>query len=132
MLTASHLGRIVLAIALLGLLLAPASLKAQNSVADRILLDAANRDRSAAGLPALRWDSALAAAAHQHALRMAQANQLSHQFPGEPAVQDRARQTGARFSTIAENVAQGPSRTRPAHAVDELRSASRQSPRPGT
>jgi hypothetical protein len=39
---------------------------------------------------------------------MAKMNQLSHQFPGEPALQDRARQAGARFSTIAENVAQGP------------------------
>jgi hypothetical protein len=81
---------------------------AQTSVADQTLFNAANHDRAAAGLPALKWDSALAAAAHQHALKMAQMNQLSHQFAGEPAIQDRARQAGARFSTIAENVAQGP------------------------
>jgi hypothetical protein len=89
------------------IVLAP-PLFAQTSVADQTLFNAANHDRSAAGLPLLKWDSALAAAAHQHALKMAQANQLSHQFPGEPPMQDRARQTGARFSTIAENVAQGP------------------------
>lgn len=78
------------------------------SVADATLLNAANRDRAAAGLQPLQWDSALAAAAHQHALRMAQMNMLSHQFPGEPPMQDRARRAGARFSLIAENVAEGP------------------------
>jgi uncharacterized protein YkwD len=83
------------------------SARPQTSVADQTLLNAANHDRAAAGLPPLHWDAALAAAAHRHALRMAHANQLSHQFPGEPPLQDRARQAGARFSMIAENVAQG-------------------------
>jgi uncharacterized protein YkwD len=73
------------------------------------LLEAANRDRASAGLHPLRWDMSLAAAARQHAQRMAQANTLSHQFPGEPPVQQRATQAGARFSMIAENVAEGPS-----------------------
>jgi hypothetical protein len=101
------------AILLLALVLTP-TLNArppQSSVADQTLLNAANRDRAAAGLLALQWDPALAAAARQHALCMARANQLSHQFPGEPPMQDRARQAGARFSLIAENVAQGPSVT---------------------
>ena len=80
---------------------------------------------------ALRWDPALAAAAHQHALRMAQANQLSHQFPGEPPVQDRARQAGARFSVIAENVAQGPSVAGLHTQWMNSAAASRQSSRPG-
>ncbi|MGB7848767.1 MAG: CAP domain-containing protein, partial [Candidatus Acidiferrum sp.] len=98
-------------IALLALFLAPTThgARPQVSAASKTLLDAANRDRAADHLPALQWDSALAAAAHQHALRMAKANTLSHRFPGEPAMQDRARQAGARFSLIAENVAQGPS-----------------------
>lgn len=91
----------------LGALLFTPTLHAQTSVAGQTLLNAANRERATAGLHPLQWDSALAAAAHQHALRMAQANQLSHQFPGEPPMQDRARQAGARFSLIAENVAQG-------------------------
>ena len=97
-----------IAITLIFLSLTPAHLRAQTSVADQTLLNAANHDRATAGLPPLVWDAALAAAAHQHALKMAHMNQLSHQFPGEPSLQDRARQAGARFSMIAENVAQGP------------------------
>jgi len=73
------------------------------------LLDAANRDRASAGLHPLQWDMSLAVAARLHAQRMAQTNTLSHQFPGEPPVQQRATQAGARFSMIAENVAEGPS-----------------------
>ena len=73
------------------------------------LLEAANRDRAAASLRPLQWDMSLAAAARQHAQRMAQANTLSHQFPGEPPMQQRATQAGARFSMIAENIAEGPS-----------------------
>jgi uncharacterized protein YkwD len=73
------------------------------------LLEAANHDRVAAGLPPLQWDMSLAVAAHQHAIRIAQANTLSHQFAGELPLQQRATQAGARFSLIAENVAEGPS-----------------------
>jgi hypothetical protein len=111
MATALRCLTIIAAIVLLALLLTPTFYAAtpQASAADITLLNAANRDRAAAGLPSLQWDPALAAAAHQHALRMAQMNTLSHQFPGEPPMQDRARQAGARFSLIAENVAEGPS-----------------------
>jgi Cysteine-rich secretory protein family len=102
---------IVTAILLAALLLTPSlhAAPAQASAADMTLLNAANRDRGAAGLPALQWDAALASAARQHAELMAQRNTISHQFPGEPAMQDRARRAGARFSLIAENVAEGPS-----------------------
>jgi hypothetical protein len=101
---------IVAAILLVALVLIPTLVaRPQTSVADATLLNAANRDRAAAGLPPLAWDPALAAAAPQHALRMARANTWSHQFSGEPSMQERARQAGARFSVIAENVAQGPS-----------------------
>jgi uncharacterized protein YkwD len=82
---------------------------AQTGSAERELFDAANRERAAQGRVQLRWDDTLAKAAHEHALLMAQRNTLSHQFPGEPALQDRARATGARFTEIAENVAEGPS-----------------------
>jgi len=104
---------IIAAVVLLALVLTPTlhAARPQNSVADQTLFNAVNRDRAAAGLPPLQWDPSLAAAAHQHALRMAQANQLTHQFPGEAPMQDRARQAGARFSMIAENVAQGQSVT---------------------
>ena len=108
--TALRLLAIIAAIVLVALILAPTlNAHPQTSVADETLLTAANRDRAAAGLQALKWDIALAAAAHQHALRMAHANTISHQFPGEAPMQDRARQAGARFSLIAENVAEGPS-----------------------
>jgi hypothetical protein len=40
---------------------------------------------------------------------MAARNTLSHQLPGEPGMVDRASQAGARFSSLAENVAVGPS-----------------------
>jgi uncharacterized protein YkwD len=77
--------------------------------AERALLEDANRERVAQGLKPLRWNTNLAAAAHAHALLMAQRATLSHQFPGEAPLQDRARSAGARFTEIAENVAEGPS-----------------------
>ena len=88
---------------------ASGSSRPQAGAPESQLLEAANRDRAAAGLRPLQWDVSLAAAARQHAQRMAQANTLSHQFPGEPPMQQRATQAGARFSLIAENVAEGPS-----------------------
>jgi uncharacterized protein YkwD len=111
---------ILAALALIVLLLTPTSHASSRASAARSarpqagapetqLLEAANRDRAAAGLPPLQWDMSLAAAARQHALRMAQANTLSHQFAGELPVQQRATQAGARFSLIAENVAEGSS-----------------------
>jgi len=105
--TVSGRSILILTAALITLFLPPNS-PAQSSVAAQTLFHSANHDRAAAGLPPLKWDSALANAAHQHALKMAQMNQLSHQFPGEPPMQDRAKQAGPRFSLVAENVAQGP------------------------
>jgi len=109
---------ILAALALLAMLLtttshaAPSAARAARPQAgspETLLLDAANRDRAAAGLPALQWDMSLAAAARVHAQRMAQSNTLSHQFNGELPLQQRATQSGARFSLIAENVAEGSS-----------------------
>ena len=73
------------------------------------LFAAANRERTQRGLPPLKWSAALAVAAQQHALRLAAQNTLSHQLHGEPRPSDRASQAGARFSAMAENVAEGPS-----------------------
>jgi hypothetical protein len=73
------------------------------------LLEDANKERVAQGLAPLRWNANLATAAHAHALLMAQRNTLSHQFSGEAPLQDRARSAGARFTAVAENVAEGPS-----------------------
>jgi uncharacterized protein YkwD len=100
----------IIALALFALLITSYSVYAQAEVstAERALFDALNRERAAKGLPALHWDAALAAAAREHASRMAQGNVLSHQLPGEPQVQVRATQAGARFTTIAENIAVAP------------------------
>lgn len=73
------------------------------------LFESANHERSAHGLDPLKWSATLAKAAHHHALRMAAQNTLSHQFPGEPGMAERASQAGARFSSLAENVAEGAS-----------------------
>ncbi len=67
-----------------------------------------NQDRKAQGLQPLEWNAALAAAAQAHAVRMAQQQQLSHQYPGEPALMQRAVAAGAHFQAIAENVAMAP------------------------
>ena len=71
------------------------------------LFDLTNQARSEHGLPALQWDSALAAAAQAHAQKMVDQRSLSHQLPGEPDLQARAGQVGAHFHAIAENVAMG-------------------------
>jgi len=74
----------------------------------RQLLDLANRDRAVHGIGPLHWDAALAAAAGQHNQFMFSQPELAHQYPGEPALVDRAAQAGARFAAIAENLAVGP------------------------
>jgi hypothetical protein len=83
--------------------------RAQEPGVARALFESANHARVAQGLAPLKWSATLAAAASQHALRMAARNMLSHQLPGEPEMADRASQAGARFSALAENVAEGPS-----------------------
>jgi hypothetical protein len=72
------------------------------------LLALANQARAAAGTRPLQWDDSLATAARKHCLRMAAEGPISHQYPGELDVSERAGQAGARFSLIEENVAIGP------------------------
>jgi uncharacterized protein YkwD len=83
-------------------------LSSRLSAEEKLLLDAANRERADAGLQALRWDNALAEAARQHAQVMVSQNLLLHQCLNEPPLDQRAAQAGARFSIIAENIAVGP------------------------
>ena len=87
----------------------PLGSRAQDNGPAQTLFESANRERAAHGLAPLKWSATLAGAARQHALRMAAQNTLSHQLPGEPGMADRATQAGARFSSLAENVAEGPS-----------------------
>ena len=97
-------------LALLALLfLAQSVLPAQQPSGDeKFLMDAANRERAERGTAALKWDPTLAEAAQRHAREMAKRENISHRFPGEPELKDRARAAGARFSQVAENVAEAP------------------------
>jgi uncharacterized protein YkwD len=87
---------------------APICAQAPRGSAEQILFDSANRERAAQRLRPLRWDNSLALGARQHAQRMAQQNTLSHQLPGEEDFKARALRAGARFSSLAENIAEGP------------------------
>ena len=71
------------------------------------IVQLANQARVASGARPLEWDSALAAAARQHCLRMAAEGPISHQYSGELDVEHRAGEAGAHFSLIEENVAFG-------------------------
>jgi uncharacterized protein YkwD len=79
------------------------------SPSDQALFDDLNHERTSRGLSALTWDSNLAEAARLHVQRMADANTISHQLPGEPDMKTRITESGARFSMVAENVAVGAS-----------------------
>jgi uncharacterized protein YkwD len=76
----------------------------QSASSERTLFQAVNRERRSSGLPALRWDDALASAARQHAGTMATQHSVAHIFPGEPSLPGRATQAGARFVWLSENV----------------------------
>jgi len=88
--------------------LASPPLSSYPSPEEKLLLDAANRERATAGLQALKWNDALAAAARQHAQVMVSQNLLLHQCLDELPLDQRAAQAGAKFSMIAENIAVGP------------------------
>jgi uncharacterized protein YkwD len=92
------------------LLFTPFSVVAQSQMNDseRQLFEALNRERTSQALPALHWDEALAKAALLHARRMAFYNIVEHQLSGEPGLEARLTQAGARFGAIAENIAVGP------------------------
>jgi len=85
----------------------PAGGRPSNS-AEQMLYDAVNRERASLGLRQLQWDTALANAARLHTTLLAEHDTLSHRFDGEADLQTRLRLAGARFSLVAENVAQAP------------------------
>ena len=70
-----------------------------------------NAERANHGLPALKMNSKLVAAAHTHNLAMAKANKLSHQLNGEAALGSRVSAAGYRWSAVGENVAYNSSRS---------------------
>jgi hypothetical protein len=56
----------------------------------------------------VRLDAGLTRAAVYHARQMASHGNISHQFPGEPELAERASTAGAKFSLVTENVAEAP------------------------
>jgi Cysteine-rich secretory protein family len=74
---------------------------------ERELFELLNRERAANNLAELKWDDALFKAARQHALLMLDLNILEHQLTGEPGLEERLTNAGARFTYIAENIAVG-------------------------
>jgi hypothetical protein len=79
------------------------------NLAEQYLQACADHERAGLGLPPLRRDAALVAAARSHALEMARHDAISHQFANEPDLAARGSAAGARFSLISENVAESPS-----------------------
>ncbi len=89
------------------ILMLAGALYAQEQDDARRIGELTNQDRQENGLPALRWDDALAAAAQNHAEWMVRERALSHQFSGEPDLAARAASAGAHFQAVAENIAFG-------------------------
>ena len=87
------------------LLLTGACLAQSDEAGARHLADLVNQERQKQGLATLQWSDRIAGAAAQHAQLMADHEELSHEFPGEPRVRDRLAATGLHFSDDAENVA---------------------------
>jgi len=78
------------------------------SAMEKQLLDLVNKERAKAKLSKLEWSDKLAQAALAHSRLLDQHQDLSHQFAGEPALQERVGSTGLRFNSVAENVAESP------------------------
>ncbi len=87
---------------------ASATVAGPSNPAEQLIFVLANQERRQRGIGPLAWDANLAAAAHVHAIRMAQANAISHQLAGEADLGARAMHAGAHFSVVAENVAMAP------------------------
>lgn len=91
-------------------LLTPVAIEAPDQMlfAEAVMLSA-NAERGARGLPPLRYDPALAAAATDHARNMAALRHHSHVLPvpGQETYKRRLRRQGAVFRTAAENIARG-------------------------
>jgi len=73
--------------------------------AERQLLNLANQARSQAGVAPLQMDNGLTQAARAHAAAMAAQRDLSHQFAGEPSLQQRlAANSSLHLDKAGENV----------------------------
>jgi uncharacterized protein YkwD len=71
------------------------------------MLKAINAQRAQFGAPPLTLDARLNASAQEHSQRMADANVMAHQLPGEPDPGQRITNAGYHFSWWAENIEAG-------------------------
>jgi len=102
--------RLLIVSIVFGLTVAPGTSQvSQRSAEENKLFELLNQARKDNKLPALRWNAKLANAARRHAELMAERNDLSHGFPGEPILRERVAAASVRFSSVAENVGLGPS-----------------------
>jgi uncharacterized protein YkwD len=69
------------------------------------ILKLVNRERQSRGLAPLIGDARLTQAARLHSQRMAAANEIGHQLPGEPELEMRLGRTALLFDLSGENVA---------------------------
>jgi uncharacterized protein YkwD len=72
--------------------------------AEARLFELVNRDRRAAGLPALVADPALAAVAREHSVDMLQNKFVGHVSPSTGGPGDRVKRAGLTFTRLLENV----------------------------
>jgi uncharacterized protein YkwD len=79
------------------------------SAVEQQLFASVNQARRAQGLPDLKWNETLAAAARRHAGLMAQHGSAEHGYAGEPTLASRITKAGGHFVWLAENVIQGAS-----------------------
>lgn len=98
---------VVLTLAFVFLLSPPCIAQQTLTGTEKLLFDAANRERGTRDLPLLTWDEALARTARKHAELMAELDVLEHQLSGEPDLVAQAWKAGARFSRITENIGRG-------------------------
>ncbi|NVB82236.1 MAG: hypothetical protein HOV81_27900 [Kofleriaceae bacterium] len=89
--------------------------------AEKRLFALANRDREAAGLPALQWDDRVAAVARAHSEDMRQTKIVAHISPTTGSAADRVRAAGIKTGAVFENVAR-------AYAVGEAHGGLMDSP----
>jgi uncharacterized protein YkwD len=101
------MNRAIVAIACLSFLVT-ISAHAGPSQREQQLFDLVNREREKAKLSKLEWSDRLAQAALAHSKLLAENRDLSHQFAGEPNLQERVGTMGLRFNSVAENVAASP------------------------
>ena len=85
----------------------PATSRVQTISPRRRVLMLTNDRREAHGCNPVRWNDQLALAAQRHTRRMADANTMSHQLPGEPDPGRRIRNAGYDWTAWGENVAAG-------------------------